>query len=358
MKLDNENINSDFWVGVVEDNSNDPLKLGQCRVRIIGTHSFDGTELPTENLPWAMPTIPLNGSKTVSVPNLNDWVFGYYLDGQSKQMPIILGTLPGLVNPSTYVKLTGAQQQEYLEKLSAQAQPSIEPAPKTGEPTTPAISRGDVANTSIAVTNSNLASSCHIASEVSLLLNKAKIETGKIVQAIRETIVNLLQGQGALSPAIEGLKQTFAYVAEKLNMINQLLEQIIEPIKKVIQAVAEIRAVIEYILSLPERLRVYLEKCLNDLYAALSKGAFEIVSGAISEATDFDASFLPTDEVLSVLNETQELLKNAATIAAAPVQIADALLSPSNLSENEKKELTKQIFPGVVDFENNLYRTI
>jgi hypothetical protein len=358
MKNNSVTIESDFWIGIVEDNSSDPLKIGQCKVRIIALHSFDATELPTEELPWAIPSISMNGSKSFSVPNVNDWVYGHFLDGVNKQKPVIIGILPGLINPTTYVKLTGEQQREYLQKLQAQAKPSTEPDPGAGQPTTPAISRGDVENTSIATTNSNLVASCHIASEVNKLMNLAKIETGQLVAAIREAIVNLLQSTGAISPAVEGLKQTFAYVAEKLNMINGILEDIIEPIQKVIQSVAEIRAVIEYILSLPDRLRVYLEKCLNDLYAALSKGAFEIISEAISEATDFDTSSLPTEEALSILNETQKLLENAAFIAAAPAQIADALLSPSNLTPEQQRELTSQMFPNVVEFENNIYKTI
>ena len=358
MKDDNVTIDSDFWVGIVEDNSTDPLKLGRCKVRIIGLHSFDGTELPTEGLPWSLPSFALNGSKTFTVPNISDWVIGFFLDGKSKQNPVMTGTLPGLINVKTYVKLTGEQQRAYIQSLAAQAQPAIEPDPISGQPTAAAITRGDVANTAYTVTNSNLAATCHIASEVTLLMNKAKIELRQFIVPIREAIVNAMQGSGALSPAIEGLKQTFEYIADKLRMINRLLNDIIEPITKVIKAVAEIRAIIDYIMSLPERLRVYLEKCLNDLYAALTKGAFDIISGAISTATDFDSSFLPTNEVLSVFSETQRLLQNATTIASAPAQIANALLNPSNLTDDQKKELTSQLFPGVVEFENNLYKTI
>ena len=47
-----------WWVGVVEDRQ-DPLKLGRCRVRCIGWHAEDKMRLPTEHLPWAMPSFPL-----------------------------------------------------------------------------------------------------------------------------------------------------------------------------------------------------------------------------------------------------------------------------------------------------------
>jgi len=36
-----------WWNGVVEDRK-DPLFLGRCRVRILGWHTADKSELPTE----------------------------------------------------------------------------------------------------------------------------------------------------------------------------------------------------------------------------------------------------------------------------------------------------------------------
>lgn len=370
MKKDNVNITSDFWVGIVEDNSSDPLKLGQCKVRIIGTHSFDATELPTEGLPWAIPTIPLNTSKTVSVPNINDWVFGYFLDGENKQMPVIMGIMPGLINKTTYVKLTGEQQREYLQKLASEPIPpqvmntndgqvAGEPAPRQGEPTTPRISRGDVANTSISITNQNLGHTCHVASEVSLLMNKAKVEVASIVQPIREAIVDAFSSGGALSPAIAGIKEFATWIAEQLRMINRLLKKIIEPIQKIIKAIQEIRAVIDYILSLPEKIAAYLQNCLNQLYAALTKGAFDILGEATNVGSISNDDLVETaNQISQSISESQKILENVATIYAAPVNIANALLSPSGISDEERANLTSQIFPNLVEFDKKNLTTI
>jgi len=361
MNEDNVTTSSDFWVGVVEDNSSDPYKNGRCRVRIIGLHSFDGTALRTEDLPYAtLLTAPNVGTRTASVPNLNDWVYGTFIDGKNKQDPLILGVLPGLFNSSVYVKLTGEQQREYLKKVLAQpkAKPDVEKDPENGEPTSPALARGIVANTAIETTNNNLVAACNISAGAKLLLNKAKLETAEFIQAIRTAIVSALQSTGLVSPAIQGLKEVFSFIADTLKMINGLLEDIIEPIQKIIEAVAEVRAVIEFILGLPERLQRFLQQCLNELYAVLTQGAFEILTTAVSEATDFDTSSLPTQEALSIITETRNLIENAVTIASAPAQIADALLSPSGLTDEERKNLTKEIFPNVVEFETNIYRTI
>ena len=42
-----------WWQGVVEDR-NDPAKIGRVRVRILGYHTADKSELPTEDLPLAV----------------------------------------------------------------------------------------------------------------------------------------------------------------------------------------------------------------------------------------------------------------------------------------------------------------
>ena len=83
------------------EETTDPLKLGRVRVRVYGIHNPDETEVPTNALPWAHVTY--NDSNRMSVPTNGEWVIGFFLDGESAQKPIIIGTLPGIndVEPST-----------------------------------------------------------------------------------------------------------------------------------------------------------------------------------------------------------------------------------------------------------------
>jgi hypothetical protein len=85
-----------WWVGVVEDRNDDALGIGRCRVRIFGWHTTDTSALPTENLPWAHPMLPINNPNTFDVPNLGDWVVGFFMDGESGQFPVMMGILPGI----------------------------------------------------------------------------------------------------------------------------------------------------------------------------------------------------------------------------------------------------------------------
>ena len=94
----NNNSNFYWWFGVVEDR-NDPLRLGRCRVRIIGYHTEDKELLPTEDLPWAMPVMPANSAGTSGVgwsPTgavTGSWVVGFFADGENGQHPMFFGTV-------------------------------------------------------------------------------------------------------------------------------------------------------------------------------------------------------------------------------------------------------------------------
>ena len=74
-----------WWAGVVEDRS-DPLKLGRCRVRCLGYHTDDRTLLPTEDLPWAHPLLPITSSGVSGIGQSplglleGSWVIGFFRD--------------------------------------------------------------------------------------------------------------------------------------------------------------------------------------------------------------------------------------------------------------------------------------
>lgn len=95
-------MNDNFYLGIVEDRISDPLKLGRVKVRVFGVHSEFVADVPTESLPWA---VPLMSSSSASLSGIGDavpqyvegtTVFIFFKDGDSKQQPIILGSLAGI----------------------------------------------------------------------------------------------------------------------------------------------------------------------------------------------------------------------------------------------------------------------
>jgi hypothetical protein len=89
-----------WWIGVIEDRI-DPLKIGRCRVRVFGWHTEDKTQIPTADLPWAQPLLPVNNSEVFTTPKEGDWVMGFFMDGTSGQFPVYMGVLPGIPQPYT-----------------------------------------------------------------------------------------------------------------------------------------------------------------------------------------------------------------------------------------------------------------
>lgn len=83
-----------WWIGIVE-NRQDPLKLGRCKVRCVGWHAEDKMKLPTDMLPWAMPSFPVNHVHTYA-PKEGDMLFGFFADGENAQEPVMLGSFSSI----------------------------------------------------------------------------------------------------------------------------------------------------------------------------------------------------------------------------------------------------------------------
>ena len=136
-----------WWVGVVEDRK-DPLKLGRCRVRIFGHHSEKKTEVPTDKLPWAHPVLPLNNSSPYA-PKEGETVVGFYMDGEEKQFPVMMGVTPGIPIANQNSNEGFCDPRESNELESAPSKPDVFEESKSrypravDEPTTPRVARNE-----------------------------------------------------------------------------------------------------------------------------------------------------------------------------------------------------------------------
>lgn len=112
-----------FFVGVVEDVA-DPLKSGRTRVRIFGYHTIDKTILPTSDLPWSVPIMPItsasiSGKGTAPVGIVTgSWAVGFWLD-DSQQISAIFGTFSGITPSQADMKnsmiFQQAQEREIIK---------------------------------------------------------------------------------------------------------------------------------------------------------------------------------------------------------------------------------------------------
>jgi hypothetical protein len=103
-----------WWVGQIADDSawRDNINPGKYddankvpgwgyryKVRIIGLHDQGQETIPDEQLPWANIMYPVTAGGfqggSGQTPNLRqgNMVFGFFLDGQDQQVPVIMGVL-------------------------------------------------------------------------------------------------------------------------------------------------------------------------------------------------------------------------------------------------------------------------
>jgi archaellum component FlaC len=81
------------------------------KVRIIGLHDQGETEVPSDQLPWAQIMYPVTGgggqANAGATANLRQgmFVFGFFLDGQEQQVPVIMGVLGNNVQTSLATKI-------------------------------------------------------------------------------------------------------------------------------------------------------------------------------------------------------------------------------------------------------------
>ena len=103
-----------WWVGQIADDSTwrDNINAGKYpdknsipgwgrryKVRIIGLHDQGEDQIPSDQLPWAQIMYPVTagggqaGSKGTANLRQGNMVFGFFLDGQDQQVPVIMGIL-------------------------------------------------------------------------------------------------------------------------------------------------------------------------------------------------------------------------------------------------------------------------
>ena len=119
-----------WWVGQIpnDDNWRDNIKPTKFKspdevpgwgyrykVRIIGLHDQDEATLSSDQLPWAQVMYPITagggqgGSFQTPAIKQGNFVFGFFLDGQDQQVPVIMGVLGANTQTPKAINKPGAQ---------------------------------------------------------------------------------------------------------------------------------------------------------------------------------------------------------------------------------------------------------
>jgi hypothetical protein len=156
-----------WFIGVVEDRQ-DPEQLGRVRVRCFGWHTEAKDKIPTDQLPWAHPVIPVNGPNAYT-PKEGDMVFGFFIDGMNAQNPAIMGILPGKPEAKPDYEKGFSDPGLNLDSRPKKPSDASEAYPKAKyikEQTTNRLSRGKADSTVIATRKKNLKKNIKSADDV------------------------------------------------------------------------------------------------------------------------------------------------------------------------------------------------
>lgn len=323
-----------WWIGVVEDRVDD-LNLGRCRVRIFGAHTDNLEELPTKSLPWATPLYPVNSSNSFGTPMEGDYVFGFFMDGMSKQVPAMLGVFPGIpqeeprdaigfspnakyhVQPSTTTGQVVTPEND-VKPVTDTTTPGMKLV-QPGKPTTPALAF-TLSGTSVQKSNSNRAHVCDIANALRFETAIEKLKQFLEFMGIRAAIEALSDGASS-SPLTTQVVNAIKVIRGYVQMINKGLKFVNETILEIARYLAYVRAMITWILSLPAQLLNMLKQCLAELQAALTGALnFSGSSGIVSELNGL------LGDVLKTTTAANQVAVNAQSTVAT----AEALTNPKS----------------------------
>ena len=221
------------------------------------------------------------------------------------------------------------------------------PNPPTGvvgyvqdEPTFPRLARSVMEGTIVNKNNNDLAHVCDFISEMQKNINLKKY-TKALANQIREAIravmkaLGFTDATGQYSWILNTLK---AYAREVRRIQKEIIQPIIDFEKYVLAYIVKVRAMITWILGLPERFLAMLNDCLQRLLKLVGQIFLDTVSGLKDGGSQSELG-----EVISAakdsVNATYDLVaKTGAAVAGAQVIVDTAttsLLIPTNESEVE-----------------------
>jgi len=326
-----------WWVGVVEDRI-DPLNLGRCRVRIFGSHTDNLQEIPTVDLPWATPVYPVNDSRSFSSPLEGDYVFGFFMDGESSQAPAMLGVFPAIpqkepnevqgVGFNARAKYTNStlNESDAVTPIVYTDTPAMKPV-SVGNPTTPATSR-IYDGTGIEKSDNSRAHVCDIPGVIKYQAAVEALKNSTIFQGIRNGIEALMSAT-ASSPIATAIISGIKVLRGILRTINELLDFINNVLKVIADFIAKVQQTIAWFLSLPARLLQQFRDCLVSLYNALA-GVF--TSAVDSAASSFSQIITEGTGLISDVTKTVSSATSTLANASAVVATAEKTLDPNSYS--------------------------
>jgi len=270
-----------WWVGQIADDSvwrdnQSPGKFEgknkvagwgrRYKVRIIGLHDQGEESIPDDQLPWAQVMYPITGgggqTNAGQTPNLRqgNFVFGFFLDGQDQQVPVIMGVLGNNTQTQLASQLSKVKQVTNASPgslaMSGYAEGQKDPPKSTAKPAVPDEGK---------VTQKPAAGKPTI--EQVDNPHEQSISDVKTEDKMQEPI-SLLKPDNIVGSAIQGIQTEIEKVVKKIEKYMKAIQAYIDAasnlLSEIQKAIADAACVIaKYMKIIFDKIMEYVMKLLN-----------------------------------------------------------------------------------------------
>jgi hypothetical protein len=218
----------------------------------------------------------------------------------------------------------------------------------------PLLGQGIVRGTAVDIANKNRVHVCDISQSMRRAASAARLAFSVLMQGIRAGIRAILKALG-FSPESESAR--FIEIAKKVLRGIKWLQSIIDDIKDAAAVLVYyakiVRAMIDWILSLPKALANFLAECLSELLASLGSGFSALTD--ITGFTDLNSSI---QVVTDIAEASKKLANDTLGLLNVPGQVVDALTAPSTSTTRDAAAGAVATFVSKFSTSNNATSTI
>lgn len=260
-----------------------------------------------------------------------DYVSGYYLDDRACQMPIIFGVYPAIKRTEDdTTRGFSPQLTEEEQQMVPVAPPGVKTAGREVDTVTgaPLATRGVIEGTLTAQTNAEVVHVCDISLKLKQSVIFEDLKHSQLVTQARAKIEELILSLGN-SP--DSLSQRAIEIVRDIKRDLQNLKTEIAKIKDYAETAKlvldTIQSIVNWIESLPERLKNELSNCLT----AFTDG----IKSALKDSLTLSTTASSLDNLTGDLDDDVSELED--DLGIEEVQIPESLsaaLLPTNTDEN------------------------
>jgi hypothetical protein len=350
-----------WWVGQVspngeytEEQSNGGGWGNRVKVRILGYHPYSQLELPNKDLPWAqclLSTTAGSGAanKATSVKVApGDTVFGFFLDGDNAQVPVIVGVfgrttqVPSLDFENPFTPFTGKTSRITNDGSKVAASESNEQN-ATSQPSPVAVDKktADKINKEINPDNDPRLKVNPSSNVIGQKVTVASTDKDSAVQKIKNETENFVS---RITNITDGVQGAISGVNDAVDSVNDAVDGVKQNI-------------FEEIDGITASIQGSATRMVQDMTTNLSNAMIPVMNGGLQKVYDITYA-----TILAATGSTIAADK-AGTIAQAlfigPVKkISDAIPCITNQVINGIGDTIKSVFQSVADNVTNFVSCI